>query len=158
MTARRTAPTRRARTAPTRRALCLLAVPFVLAGCGAGGGSTLVAEAPARFAGMDREALNACAGPPTAVEEDPRGTALIYQMSQVRTVDIPRPDAGPGRVGTASTALPPPPSVTYRRNCAARFVLSDGRIVAAEFQGMGAGGDAAPEACEPFVKRCLRRR
>ena len=130
---------------------------FLLAGCG-GGGSSLVAEEPALFAGMDRQTLNACAGPPTAVEEDPRGMALIYQMSQARTVEIPRPDAGAGRVGAASTALPPPPSVTYRRNCAARFVLREGRVVAAEFAGMGAGGDAAPAACEPFIKRCLRRR
>ena len=97
-------------TAP-RRALTLglaVALGLLTAACG-GSGSRLVEEAPARFAGMDRRTLNACAGTPTAVEDAAGGTVLHYEMSSARQVDIPRPDPGPGRVGSASDALPPPP-------------------------------------------------
>ncbi|MEQ8349061.1 MAG: hypothetical protein RIB84_01325 [Sneathiellaceae bacterium] len=144
---------------PGRRpavALALLLLAGPLAGCGSSGASSLVDGAPARFAGMDRRTLNSCAGTPTAVEEEAGATVLIYQMSMARSVEIARPDPGPGRVGSASNALPPPPSVTYRRNCAARFVLQDGRVGLAEFIGRGAGGEPAPAACEAFVRRCLR--
>lgn len=133
-----------------------LALAGLLAACGSSGASRLVDEAPARFAGMERRTVNACAGTPTAVEEEGGATVLVYQMSSSRSVEIPRPDPGPGRVGSASTALPPPPSVTYRRDCTARFLLRDGRVGRAEFIGRGAGGEPAPAACEAFVRRCLR--
>ncbi|WP_379900750.1 hypothetical protein [Marinibaculum pumilum] len=144
-------------TAPHRSLASGFAVVLILltAACG-GSGSHLVEEAPSRFAGMDRRTLNACAGTPTAVEDAAGGTVLHYEMSSARQVDIPRPDPGPGRVGSASDALPPPPSVTYRRNCSARFLVRDGRVVDAAFDGRAAGGEPAPAACEPFVRRCLR--
>lgn len=153
MTATRPAVARR----PALRAASVLLLPL-LAGCGSNAGRDLVAEAPARFAGMDRNTLVACAGQPAEVQEEPGGTVLLYELSYSRSVDIGRPDPGPQRIGAAPSAIPPPSSVTYRRSCSARFLIRDGRVAAAEFQGRGAGGDAAPEACEPFLKRCLRQR
>lgn len=126
---------------------------LMLAACGSG--SARVAEAPDRFAGMERRALHACAGPPTTVEQGPDGAVLVYQMSSSRRVSVQAPDAGPGR---ASSNIPAPPSTVYRRACSARFLVQDGRVALAEFQGVGAGGQDSPEACEAFVRRCLRER
>jgi len=136
----------------------LLAVVGGTAGCG-GGGAARVEAAPDRFVGMERRALNACAGPPTAVEPAADGgTLLVYRMSSSRRVEIARPDSGPGRPGSVGSSLPPPPSTVYRRDCAASFLVREGRVVAAEFQGIGAGGQEAPEACDAFVQRCLKAR